>query len=120
MAHRAPPLRAALHADQLVVAEPRRTLVLRAHEKLLQRGTHRSVQALNTDIRLRNGIARMLRRALMLRHEEAQPGAARSVELMTMVIVASAPQRQPGDRALTKLFDDKSATGQWRIRQAPK
>jgi hypothetical protein len=50
LARRAPTLRPALHADQLLVAKPRRALFAELTNKLLRRGAHRSVQALNTDI----------------------------------------------------------------------
>ena len=46
-----PALRLALHPDLGVVAEPRRALVRRAHRRKPRRGTHRTVAALNTDIR---------------------------------------------------------------------
>jgi len=44
----ASPLATACHAHQRLLAQPRRALVRRTHD---QRGTHRSVQALNADIR---------------------------------------------------------------------
>src|SRR4051794_28524456 len=51
MAHHAPALRAAFHADRVVVAELVERWFSELTTKLLKRGAHRSVQALNTDIR---------------------------------------------------------------------
>jgi hypothetical protein len=46
-----PQVRLALHGHQLVLAEPRRALVCRTDQQALRRGAHRSVHALNRDIR---------------------------------------------------------------------
>jgi hypothetical protein len=51
IARRAAPLRLALHPDQQLIAEPRRALVRRTDDQKLRRGAHRSVGALNADIR---------------------------------------------------------------------
>ena len=51
MAAGTPPVPPALHADRLVLAEPGRAVVRRADAEEARRGVHRSVQALERDIR---------------------------------------------------------------------
>ena len=51
MAGAAPPVRVALHPDQQQLDQPRQRWFSELTTKLLRRGRHRSVRALNTDIR---------------------------------------------------------------------
>jgi len=51
VARRAPTISPALHPDQLVLAQPGRTMVRATHRQKLRRGVHKSLPALEKDIR---------------------------------------------------------------------